>query len=707
MKKAFSTVACMQATVDQVLETGRRYKMEGVEIRLGDRNAVLGVTGPAEVEAVGQKLQAAGMAVTNLGSSICIRGYEETAFAGAAVAIDLAARVRARGIRVFLGNFPEKNRKEGHGIMPGEAVACRDVDYEGTVRMLQRLCMMAQEREVEIWVETHNEFSTGRTLQKLLGDVACGNLRLIWDIMHPVEAGECPEETWGRIKKWVAHVHVKDGFADREGVCQEYEYTRLGEGALPVFGILDLLQREGYQGYVSFEWESPWRDCLKGYPNTLDWVLGQYAAFWKRWEQNPVPGPGACWRETDAPGKHGSAAFFISPKKTMAVIDNRGAFAWAKRYVVCAKVLPGHTYRVSVPYEERGAVGAYVVYGVLTLINGQGDAVRRFYLEKVCPGRMELIFSVKEETAAQIELGIKREGRAVWYRPCLQEWDGGEPKKRRMKIAPVCLQVRALSYEDNLKRIERAFDAAASGGADLVAFAETMNTRGVEGLAYEDSFETSDGRFCSLMKKKAREHSCYAFFSFRELDAHGARRNTAMLVDRNGNVAGKYHKTHLTLTEYENGMVPGEGYPVFHTEFGKVGMLVCWDAYFPEPARAMALAGARLLLITTAGNPVHRFIARAKENGVYVVASCPAIDRVCGYASTLVVDPCGNVLADTDKEGESATAEMDPDEKGHIFWLSLGPVDAVPDNVYRHEYRDDLYGKEGYDEGFCFGSTGQ
>lgn len=102
---------------------------------------------------------------------------------------------------------------------------------------------------------------------------------------------------------------------------------------------------------------------------------------------------------------------------------------------------------------------------------------------------------------------------------------------------------------------------------------------------------------------------------------NGARHNTAVLVGREGQIIGKYHKSHLALVEYENGMVPGDSYPVFDTEFGKVGMLVCWGAYFSEPARAMARQGAELLLVSTAGNPTHWHIARAKENGVYRICS--------------------------------------------------------------------------------------
>lgn len=680
MKKAFSTVACMQASADQILEACKKYGMDGVEIRLGSDNSVIGLKGKEAMQEIRLKFDRAGVAVTDLGSGICITTYDESILPKAQEVLEYASILGAKGIRVFLGHFAAK-------VNPDLPVC----DYPGIVKQLKELCALADEQNVEIWIETHNEFATGRVLKQLTQDVAWDNLKVIWDLIHPYEDGEGLEETWQYMGDRVAHVHIKDGFDRQDESWHDYQYSLLGEGALPIGGLLDLLQNAGYDGYVSLEWESQWRQELKEYDNSLDWVLAQYTDYLAGYGQNPVPAVGEKWKKTDAPGRNDFTGFSEGVLRAEARIDNRKPYASCKRYLIETEVLPGREYRISVPYREYDTTSINTVYGLITLINGEGTITRRIYLEKTVRGRMEYTFRTEEETVLQIELGIKRYGRVVWHRPVLQEVQSRGPKK--VKIASVFLKVKQVPYEENLQRMSDAFDKAASRGADLIAFAETMNTRGVTDLAYEDSFETMDGRFCTMMKQKAAEYGCYVFFSFRELDEYGARRNTAVLVGREGQVIGRYHKSHLALGEYENGIVPGDIYPVFETEFGKVGMLVCWDAYFPEPARAMALQGAELLLISTAGNPTYRHIARAKENGVYVVVSCPAEGTDSGIAASKIIAPCGNILAHTNAEGEAAEAEVDMEEDKHIFWLSVGPANAIPDNIYRHEYRDDMYGK--------------
>ena len=71
--------------------------------------------------------------------------------------------------------------------------------------------------------------------------------------------------------------------------------------------------------------------------------------------------------------------------------------------------------------------------------------------------------------------------------------------------------------------------------------------------------------------------------------------NTAVLLDRNGQITGKYHKVQLPLSEASAGIAPGDSVPVFDTDFGRVALLICHDTSFPEPAREAALQGAELL----------------------------------------------------------------------------------------------------------------
>jgi predicted amidohydrolase len=138
--------------------------------------------------------------------------------------------------------------------------------------------------------------------------------------------------------------------------------------------------------------------------------------------------------------------------------------------------------------------------------------------------------------------------------------------------------------------------------------------------------------------------------------------NTAVLVGRDGKLAGKYRKTHLPREEWEAGITPGDTYPVFETDFGKVGLMVCWDVQFPEPARAMARQGAEVLLLPIWGGSEVLAKARAIENHVFLLSS--SYDM-----KTFIVDPTGKILAEADKENPLAFAELHLDKKHFQPWL--------------------------------------
>ena len=87
--------------------------------------------------------------------------------------------------------------------------------------------------------------------------------------------------------------------------------------------------------------------------------------------------------------------------------------------------------------------------------------------------------------------------------------------------------------------------------------------------------------------------------------------NTAVLLDRQGRVAGKYRKTHLPREEWKEGVRPGQEYPVFDTDFGRVAIQICYDWFFPEPAAIFALKGAEIILCPDLG----QYPARPRRHG--------------------------------------------------------------------------------------------
>jgi predicted amidohydrolase len=138
--------------------------------------------------------------------------------------------------------------------------------------------------------------------------------------------------------------------------------------------------------------------------------------------------------------------------------------------------------------------------------------------------------------------------------------------------------------------------------------------------------------------------------------------NTAVLIDRKGDLAGSYRKTHLPREEWEAGLTPGNQYPVFDTDFGKVGLLICWDIQFPEPARSMALKGAEVILLPIWGGSDVLARARAIENHVFLVSS--SYDM-----RSFVVDPTGAVLAEATADQPVAGAKLELDKQILQPWL--------------------------------------
>lgn len=103
---------------------------------------------------------------------------------------------------------------------------------------------------------------------------------------------------------------------------------------------------------------------------------------------------------------------------------------------------------------------------------------------------------------------------------------------------------------------------------------------------------------------------------------------SAYLIDRNGKIAGRYDKTHPTRNEKEKWKVfPGNEYPVFETDFGKIGIMICYDCYFPEVARILTLKGADIIFYPTLQRHFPdayfeiQIKARAMDYSVFIVRS--------------------------------------------------------------------------------------
>lgn len=181
--------------------------------------------------------------------------------------------------------------------------------------------------------------------------------------------------------------------------------------------------------------------------------------------------------------------------------------------------------------------------------------------------------------------------------------------KAKPRTIRVALVQRACSTSpaDNLTACVEAVGQAAAAGAQLVVLEELHNTPyfcQVEDPAYFDLAEPIPGPSTRILAEVARETATVIIASLFERRAAGLYHNTAAVLDADGSLAGTYRKMHIPDDPgfYEKFFfTPGDqGFRPIDTAAGRLGVLVCWDQWYPEAARAMALAGAELLIYPTA-----------------------------------------------------------------------------------------------------------
>jgi sugar phosphate isomerase/epimerase len=230
---AFSTLGCPKWSWSRILEQASQMGYSGIELRGIETEMDL----TKRPEFIGT--------ITDLGASSKMHESDKTVRAAQLDEgrrfIDLAHQLRAPYVRVF-----------GDAIPPGEAktdVVARVVDG------LKILGAHARGSGVGVIIEAHGDFTDSPTLLEILKGAAMDNVALLWDAHHTfVEGKETPKQTFGALKAYVRHTHLKDSKPEGTGV----RYVLTGAGTVPVRDTVSVLAAGGYKGFYCLEWEKRW-----------------------------------------------------------------------------------------------------------------------------------------------------------------------------------------------------------------------------------------------------------------------------------------------------------------------------------------------------------------------------------------------------------------------------------------------------------------
>jgi N-carbamoylputrescine amidase len=244
---------------------------------------------------------------------------------------------------------------------------------------------------------------------------------------------------------------------------------------------------------------------------------------------------------------------------------------------------------------------------------------------------------------------------------------------------------------ENLRRAEQHVRSAASRGAQIVCLKELFNAPYFCKAQHADRFDLAEpvpGPTTDAMQRLARELSVVLVVPVFERQGPGVYRNSAAVIDADGSLLGVYRKMHIPddpLFYEKYYFAPGDpnGFRVWETRYATIGVLICWDQWYPEAARITSLMGAQVLFYPTAigWHPSEqkewgaaqidawRTMQRshAIANGVYVASPNrvghedePGTDGITFFGHSFIADPFGRYVAEAKEEEAILVARCDP-----------------------------------------------
>ena len=327
--------------------------------------------------------------------------------------------------------------------------------------------------------------------------------------------------------------------------------------------------------------------------------------------------------------------------------------------------------RVRLRFEEIDDLNIHLVHGIFA--EGFNDGIFTYRKENNWVIGDNRFPGPEKPTDGEVRLYFRfsAHGKVWWERVSLQEC---EP------IPPRLVKIACSWGTGDMDYWAKWLDSAGEKKVDIALLPEMFNGKGVKDA------EPIDGPSGSLLAEKARQWRIYVSGTFYEKRGDLVF-NTAPLFDREGKLVGAYDKNQLYDPEEDEGATPGVGFPVFQTDFGKVGIIICYDSWFPEPTRLLAYKGAELILFPNAGYFTGLMPARAADNGVWIAVSSlsgPAgvWDSGGACAGEEEPNPTRHVVSsirsfEKDDEQQMLIATVDLNRRYSPHWWG-GPMRSAP-----------------------------
>jgi sugar phosphate isomerase/epimerase len=250
MKVSFQTLACPDWSWEHILQQATELGYDGIELRgvqgemyLPRVNEFL----PENIEQTCKELAERGLSISCMDTSCSFHDPDrfESALQEGRETIDLAQAMGTSYIRVFGDKIPDSDRQ--------------DQTLAAIASGLEELGKYAESRGVTVLLETHGDFWSSDLLLKVLSQTKSTAVGILWDFEHPYIHGETAAYTFEKLGKWIKHTHIKDSkpTADGRKLCL------IGEGDVPVEEMVELLRRNGYDGWFSLEYEKKWVPVLE------------------------------------------------------------------------------------------------------------------------------------------------------------------------------------------------------------------------------------------------------------------------------------------------------------------------------------------------------------------------------------------------------------------------------------------------------------